>query len=93
MDLAYDPFLYADDIGRGGDFRWAPVLEPCVGEAAGGHSWAGVLVADRVAGVSVGFLDYLDHAGEEAVHFDDCVVLVLAAEGHLKCRWWLTLVG
>lgn len=31
-----------------------------------------MVVADGVAGVSVSFLDYLDHACEEAVHFDDC---------------------
>ena len=74
MDLAHDPFLHPDDVAGGGDFGGAAVLEPGVGQAAGGHGGAGVVVTDGVAGVRVGFLDNLDHAGEEAVHFDNCGV-------------------
>ena len=74
VDLAHDPFLYADDVAGGGDFGRAAVLEPGVGQAACGHGGAGVVVTDGVAGVRVGFLDNLDHAGEEAVHFDNCGV-------------------
>lgn len=71
VDFAYDPFLHADDVGGSRDFGWSPVLKPGVSEAAGGHGWAVVLIADGVASIGVGFLDYLDHASEKAVHLDN----------------------
>lgn len=62
-NLAGDPFLDVRDVLRGWDAdTLAFGVEPGVGHGACAHGRAGLLVADGDTGVTVGFLDDLEHA-------------------------------
>ena len=86
VDLADNPSLDTNDIGRSGDLGGSAILEPSVCESAGlvkrdmnhvdnlpssRHRGAGNFVAQSHASVSVHLLDDLNHAGQQSVHLNN----------------------